>query len=169
MTSFFTAAHLKLSILLAVLGTLVALIFTILSDSGITALIVRPIVSGLFMFILGSVVFAVLEKKVPEALDVIHPPLETPGEGEALDALADTENSSLEASDEALTHDSSSEADGIDSYTSSDISTSAGSSIPRKTGVQISKDEIVVNGVKFKNQPEVMAETIKQLMDDDKE
>ncbi|MBN8221930.1 MAG: hypothetical protein J0L53_13485, partial [Spirochaetes bacterium] len=31
------------------------------------------------------------------------------------------------------------------------------------------KEEIVVNGVKFKNQPEVMAETIKQLMDQDKD
>ena len=38
-----------------------------------------------------------------------------------------------------------------------------------KTGVQIGKEEIVVNGVKFKNQPEVMAETIKQLMDQDKD
>ena len=81
MPSFFTAAHLKLSLLLSILGALVALIFTILSDSGVVALIARPLVSALLMFVLGSALYALLAKKVPEAIEVIE---HAPDEGGAL-------------------------------------------------------------------------------------
>jgi hypothetical protein len=169
MPAFFTAAHLKLSILLAVLGTLIALIFTILSSSGATALIVRPLVSGLLMFILGSVIYALLAKKVPEAIEVIenHPDVSS-------DMMADAgmgESDLPGAEGGGGASEDYSGAEGQSSFDAYDSGSgpAAVSSIPRKTGVQIGKEEIVVNGVKFKNQPEVMAETIKQLMDQDKE
>lgn len=168
MPSFFTAAHLKLSLLLAVLGVLIALIFTILSASGVTAMIVRPIVSGLLMFVLGSVIYALLAKKVPEAIEVMenHPELTNDTLNDA-GMMGESELAGGEGSD--MSEYSGSEGGStMDSYDTAAGST-ASSNIPRKTGVQISKEEITVNGVKFKNQPEVMAETIKQLMDQDKE
>jgi len=168
MPTFFTAAHLKLSSLLAVLGILVALVFTIISGSSVVSLIARPVVSGLLMFLLGTFIYTLLAKKVPEAIDAMeHQGLET---GEVNPMLDETmhDGSGGDISENAA-------ADGgdtseLDSYAaSSEPRESFTSNIPRKTGVQIGKEEITVNGVKFKNQPEVMAETIKQLMDQDKD
>ncbi len=169
MPAFFTAAHLKLSILLAVLGVLIALIFTIMSASGVTAIIVRPIVSGLLMFVLGSIIYALLAKKVPEAIEVIENNPEVTGEMMTDAGVGgDTpDDAGAEGAGEYLASEGESSLDAYDQGQGG-----AGgmtSNIPRKTGVQIGKEEIVVNGVKFKNQPEVMAETIKQLMDQDKE
>lgn len=168
MPSFFTAGHIRLSLLLAVLGALVALIFTIFSDSGPVAMVFRPFVSGLLMFVLGSGIYALLAKKVPEAIDVIEnnpaeladmPPQEEFPEGETGGSEMAVENEVFDGG-----------GAGSDAYESaSGMAAGAGNSIPRKTGVQIGKEEIVVNGVTFKNQPEVMAETIKQLMDQDKD
>lgn len=170
MPAFFTSAHIRLSLLLSILGALIALIFTLSSDSGITALIFRPLVSALLMFVLGSIIYALFAKQVPEVIDVIENRHEeimgelsdgslTPGEGDM--AFSDEgEGTSAE--------DGQSSANSYDSDYGSG-SSGAASNIPRKTGVQIGKEEIVVNGVKFKNQPEVMAETIKQLMDQDKD
>lgn len=167
MPSFFTAAHLKLSLLLSILGALVALIFTILSDSGVVALIARPLVSALLMFVLGSALYALLAKKVPEAIEVIeHAPDEggaLPMEGEMPEG--ETGGSELAVEGSEYNEDSGSSMNDYDSGASS----SPSSNIPRKTGVQIGKEEITVNGVRFKNQPEVMAETIKQLLDQDKD
>lgn len=172
MPAFFTAAHIRLSLLLAVLGALIALIFTIFSDSGVVALIFRPLVSALVMFVIGTMIYALLANKVPEAIDVIENkpeefsgegfnPENPPAEGEMAESEGggDMSEMSMDGSDGgSAAYDSGSGSGNM-----------AGSNIPRKTGVQIGKEEIVVNGVKFKNQPEVMAETIKQLMDQDKD
>lgn len=172
MPAFFTAAHLRLSLLLAVLGGLIALIFTIFSDSGVVALIFRPIVSALIMFVLGTMIYALLANKVPEAIDVIeNKPEELSGEGFNPEG-AMTEGEMGEGAGAGDMSEMS--MDGSDGGSAAYDSGASGgsmadSNIPRKTGVQISKDEVVVNGVKFKNQPEVMAETIKQLMDQDKD
>lgn len=169
MPTFFTAAHVRLSLLLSVLGALVALVFTIVSDSGAVALIFRPLVSGLLMFLLGSGLYALLAKQVPEAIDVIEnkPDEESLVMPDGSDVMPEGDTGGSELASEG--EDFTGTGEGMQNYDSSDSSMGGGSSIPRKTGVQIGKEEIVVNGVKFKNQPEVMAETIKQLMDQDKE
>jgi hypothetical protein len=168
MPSLFTAAHLKLSLLLSVLGALVALVFTIISDSGVVAIIFRPFVSGLLMFLLGTALYTVLAKKVPEAIEVIEPVELPPAEASESAASEPFPEGETGGSELAMENDEySGTGGGIESYNADGGAASAGSSIPRKTGVQIGKDEITVNGVKFKNQPDVMAETIKQLMDQD--
>jgi predicted membrane channel-forming protein YqfA (hemolysin III family) len=167
MPAFFTGAHLKLSLLLSILGAVVALVFTLFSESGAVALIFRPLVSGLLMFILGTILYALLAKKVPEAIEAMEQ--DPNGEGELPD---------LDISDSAMDGDAAAEGeDAIDNagvsnmsdYSSHGDPGGAASNIPRKKGVQIGKDEIVVDGVKFKNEPEVMAQTIKELMDQDKD
>lgn len=151
--------------LLSVLGALVALVFTILSDSGVVAIIFRPLVSGLLMFLLGTALYTLLAKKVPEAIEAIENP---PSDISDMPPSEEFPEGETGGSELALENDEySGEGAGMDAYNSEGGPASTGSSIPRKTGVQISKDEITVNGVKFKNQPEVMAETIKQLMDQD--
>ncbi|MCX7632329.1 MAG: hypothetical protein N2Z22_03235 [Turneriella sp.] len=161
MPSLFTAAHISLSVLLATLGALVALVFTIISESGVVALLVRPLVSGLVMFVLGSVLYAVLAKKVPEVIEVFEqapqePPQEETGpepqDIPAGDELTDTTTeSSMERSAEYQETEKAS------------VSTAGGKS----SGVQVTKDEIIVNGMRFKNNPDVMAETVRQLMEQD--
>ncbi|MFZ5629240.1 MAG: hypothetical protein ACOY5B_08925 [Spirochaetota bacterium] len=165
MPSLFTAAHLKLSLLLSVLGALVALVFTIISDSGVVAIIFRPLVSGLLMFLLGTALYTLLAKKVPEAIEAIEAP---PADISDMPPSEDFPEGETGGSELALENEEyAGEGGRMDAYNSDGGPASTGSSIPRKTGVQIGKDEITVNGVKFKNQPEVMAETIKQLMDQD--
>lgn len=168
MPAFFTGAHLKLSLLLAVLGALIALIFTLFSSSGTVSLIVRPVVSALLMFILGSVIYALLAKKVPEAIEVIENNPEMSSEMMADTGMGEPAMGDAEGAGGGEDYTASEGQSSFDSYDSG-AGSAAPSNIPRKTGVQIGKEEIVVNGVKFKNQPEVMAETIKQLMDQDKE
>lgn len=155
--------------MLAVLGVLVALVFTIISDSGAVALVFRPLVSGLLMFVLGSGLYALLATKVPEAIEVIEnqPDADTLGLGEGADMLPEGDTGGSELAGES--EDFTGTGEGMQNYDSAHSSMSSGSSIPRKAGVTIGKEEIVVDGVKFKNQPEVMAETIKQLMEQDKE
>ena len=165
MPSLFTAAHMRLSLLLSVLGALVALVFTILSDSGVVAIIFRPLVSGLLMFLLGTALYTLLAKKVPEAIEAIENPPQEISDVPSGEEFPEGETGGSELALE--NEEYSAEGAGMDAYNSDGGPASAGSSIPRKTGVQIGKDEITVNGVKFKNQPEVMAETIKQLMDQD--
>lgn len=167
MPAFFTAAHLKLSILLAVLGALIALIFTILSASGVTALIVRPLLSALVMFVIGSMLYALLAKKVPEAIEVMENPPEVTHDSMAEAGMGGEMSGDMGG--EGGDYSSAEGGSSLDSYDEGQGGGGVGSSIPRKTGVTIGKEEIVVNGVKFKNQPEVMAETIKQLMDQDKD
>lgn len=170
MPTFFTAGHLRLSLLLSVLGALIALISTIFSDSGMVAMIFRPLVSALLMFVLGTILYTLLVKKVPEAIDVIENRVD-----ENIDMMPEGDMSGAEANDIGMAGaDENFASEGKSSPASYDSDYSSGgggaaSNIPRKTGVQIGKEEIIVNGVKFKNQPEVMAETIKQLMEQDKE
>ncbi len=170
MPAFFTSAHIRLSLLLAILGALIALIFTIFSDSGVTALIFRPLVSALLMFILGSIIYALFAKKVPEVIDVIENRHEETAEGLGEGALGGEGEGAFADDGEGISAEDG-PAEGASSYDADygPSSHSKVSDIPRKTGVQIGKEEITVNGVKFKNQPEVMAETIKQLMDQDKD
>lgn len=173
MPAFFTSGHIRLSLLLSVLGALIALIFTIFSDSGMVALIFRPLVSALLMFILGSIIYALFAKKVPEVIDVIENRMDEHAEGlpDGVTGDAGPEGAFAEGG-EGIAVDEGDGSGGSSTYDedyNNQMSGSAGSNIPRKTGVQIGKEEIVVNGVKFKNQPEVMAETIKQLMDQDKD
>lgn len=167
MPAFFTAAHLKLSILLAVLGALIALIFTILSASGVTALIVRPLLSALVMFVIGSMLYALLAKKVPEAIEVMENHPEVTHDSMAEAGMGGEMNGDMGGG--GSDYSSAEGGSSLDSYDEGQGGGGVGSNIPRKTGVTIGKEEIVVNGVKFKNQPEVMAETIKQLMDQDKD
>ena len=170
MPAFFTSAHIRLSLLLSVLGALIALIFTIFSDSGVTALIFRPLVSALLMFVLGSIIYALFASKVPEVIDVIENRPEGMGEGLGEAGLGGEGDTVFSDDGEGI----SAEDGPAESPASYDADYGSGahskvSDIPRKTGVQIGKEEITVNGVKFKNQPEVMAETIKQLMEQDKD
>lgn len=169
MPAFFTSAHIRLSLLLAVLGALIALIFTLFSDSGVTALIFRPLVSALLMFALGSIIYALFASKVPEVIDVIENRHDDSVDGLTDGTLPEGETSFADDGEGISAEDGPAEA--ASSYDADYGSGGQGkvSDIPRKTGVQIGKEEIVVNGVKFKNQPEVMAETIKQLMDQDKD
>jgi len=169
MPAFFTAAHIRLSILLSVLGALVALIFTIASDSGAVALIFRPLVSGLLMFVLGSGLYALLAKKVPEAIEVIEnqPESDALALGEDAEMMPEGDTGGSEIAGEG--EDFVGTGEGMQNYDSAHSSISSGNAIPRKAGITIGKEEIVVDGVKFKNQPEVMAETIKQLMEQDKD
>jgi hypothetical protein len=166
MPPLFTAAHLRLSLLLSALGALVALIFTIVSESGVVAIIFRPLVSGLLMFLLGTVLYTLLAKKVPEAIEAIE---NAPQEQPIPDAPPSEEFPEGETGGSELVfgNEQDSAEGGMENYSSDTETASVGSSIPRKGGVQIGKDEITVNGIKFKNQPDVMAETIKQLMDQD--
>lgn len=170
MPAFFTSGHIRLSLLLSVLGALIALIFTIFSDSGVTALIFRPLVSGLLMFILGSVIYALFAKKVPEVIDVIENRHDDMAEGLGEAGMGGEGDTAFGDDGEGISAEDG-PAESAASYDEDYGSGGQGkvSDIPRKTGVQIGKEEITVNGVKFKNQPEVMAETIKQLMDQDKD
>lgn len=165
MPSLFTAAHLRLSLLLSLLGALVALVFTIISDSGVVAILFRPLVAGLIMFLLGTALYTLLAKKVPEAIEVLENTPEQPSEAPPSEDFPEDEAGGSEPALDG--EDYAGEGSSLDMYGSDAAPAATGSSIPRKTGVQIGKDEITVNGVKFKNQPEVMAETIKQLMDQD--
>lgn len=170
MPAFFTSGHIRLSLLLSVLGALIALIFTIFSDSGVTALIFRPLVSALLMFVLGSIIYALFAKKVPEVIDVIENRQDDMAEGLGEAGLGSEGDTAFGDEGEGISAEDG-PAESAASY-DEDYGPSAHSKvsdIPRKTGVQIGKEEITVNGVKFKNQPEVMAETIKQLMDQDKD
>ncbi|MFO1470258.1 MAG: hypothetical protein U1F27_04375 [Turneriella sp.] len=170
MPAFFTSAHIRLSLLLAILGALIALIFTIFSDSGITALIFRPLVSGLLMFVLGSIIYALFAKKVPEVIDVIENRQEDMHEGLTEGGLGGEGDTGFSDDGEGISaEDGPAEASSTYDADYGPSAHSKVSDIPRKTGVQIGKEEITVNGVKFKNQPEVMAETIKQLMEQDKD
>ena len=122
------------------------------------------------MFILGSIIYALFAKKVPEVIDVIENRHEEMPEGLTEGGLGGEGDAVFSDDGEGL----SAEVGPADAASSYDAEYGSGgqgkvSDIPRKTGVQIGKEEITVNGVKFKNQPEVMAETIKQLMDQDKD
>ena len=169
MPAFFTAAHIRLSLLLSVLGALIALIFTLFSDSGAVALIFRPLVSALLMFILGSIIYALFASKVPEVIDVIENRHDDSVDGLPDGTLPDGEMSFADDGEGISAEDGPAEAASSYDTDYGSGGQSKVSDIPRKTGVQIGKEGIVVNGVKFKNQPEVMAETIKQLMDQDKD
>jgi hypothetical protein len=170
MPAFFTAAHVKLSVLLAILGALVAFIFTIMSGSGTVAIVVRPLVSALLMFVLASAIYALVAKKVPEAIDALENKHEEtlPADGMAMNEGEMPEGGMPEGGEVGADFAGAEHESSLDSYDSG-ASASATGSIPKKMGVTVGKEEIIVNGVKFKNQPEVMAETIKQLMDQDKD
>ena len=168
MPPLFTGTHIKLSTLLAILGALIAFIFTLLSGSGITLLIVRPIVSALVMFILGTGIYILFAKQVPEIIAELNPPQ---AEDSVLPIESEgTSNSSDAAEAMAASDVGSSSNSDFDSVKVADPTSGSYSGAPQSGGkknITAGPGEIVVEGVRIKNQPDVMAETIRHLMDQD--
>jgi len=170
MPPLFIGTHVKLSILLAILGALIAFIFTLISGSGIMLLIVRPLVSALVMFILGTAIYIVFAKQVPEIIAELNP---LQAEDSILPMDGEGVASSSDATEAMAAHDmgstSNSDFDAVKVADPTSGSYSGMHQNPGKKNITAGPGEIVVEGVRIKNQPDVMAETIRHLMDQDED
>ena len=150
-----------------------------LKSSLLSLLIWLPIIGGgltlffhdeMFIKLKPTIIYALFAKKVPEVIDVIENRQEDIHEGLTEGGLGGEGDTGFSDDGEGISaEDGPAEASSTYDADYGPSAHSKVSDIPRKTGVQIGKEEITVNGVKFKNQPEVMAETIKQLMEQDKD
>lgn len=133
-----------------------SLFLTLLSGSGVVAILVRPILSAAAMGILGAGIYFALSGLVPEFLEELESGPESEDELEV--DLDDNIEEEVSPDSENL----SSEPDmGLD-----DDGTLPSTRI--KPGQQTAKEgEILVEGVAIKNEPEVMAEAIQHVMSQD--
>lgn len=153
---------LKTSAVLAALGFLVSMIASLFAGASWLSLLWRPLLFASFMAFLGAAIFFLLKSKVPEVIeefDGTAPLTEEDGLGLTTSDLADT----------AIADDET----GANYYDGSD-SGSADEFDPKSPGAGNRKGsagpgELLVEGVRIKNQPEVMADAIKHLMDQDKD
>ncbi|MCB1202030.1 MAG: hypothetical protein KDK41_15375 [Leptospiraceae bacterium] len=156
----FSPAAIKLATALAVVGAIVALLASLFAGANWVAWLYRPVLAAVFMGILGFAIHFILKSTAPEIVEVFseNPPVQE--EGSTTDN-AETENTEETNLSESEFKDTS--------YDDSDAMLRSSSQTPRRANKDVvaGDGEIVVEGVKLKNEPKVMAEAIKHLMDQD--
>ena len=151
----------KLSVLCAALGMVVSLFSCLLGGAGFPAVLYRPFLYAVLMGLIGAIVFYFIHFTAPEVIN------EFKGNDAELD--------DFEGGDDGL-DDSLAFEDDSDSGDYSEVDTSvdgnvlsSGSNTGGKPQRKARPGEIMVEGVPIKNEPKVMAEAIKHLLEQDED
>ena len=150
---------------IAGIGFLISLIVSIVSQAGIFSIIIRPIVSATVMAFLVYITFFIISFVSPDfTKELEEMNSETSKSDESLEDVDSTEASNMndqeniEKSDALKNEENSHSTDFDDGILGPTDRTVKGKNISKKEG------ELLVEGVAIKNEPKLMAETIKDLL-----
>ncbi|HBS04274.1 MAG TPA: hypothetical protein DEA96_04860 [Leptospiraceae bacterium] len=140
--------QIKFTAVFALLGLAVSLVFGLMSGNSLTHVVITALICTVLSAALGVGVYQVLKNRVPEFLDLLS------GSGEASD-LAEDELGSLDA---------------LDASGDEDLPDEGGES-PFAEGTEPERkefgDHILVDKVKVKNNPRLMASAIRTMLSRD--
>lgn len=158
----------KLIIILSSLGALVSFLSGLIAGVGLPELIIRPVIFAIVMAALAFIINMVITTQVPELVEVsadssIIDSEDDDYSGAAGNSASDFDSSTSLNSDEI----NSSKGEAFDSGGSSVLSGAKGGRHKKKQ--HAGEGEIMVEGVALKDDPAVMAEAVKHLMDDDED
>ncbi|RME92005.1 MAG: hypothetical protein D6767_04065 [Candidatus Hydrogenedentota bacterium] len=144
----------KFSFFLAGLGYLLSFLVTLIAGAGVFAVIIRPILSALFMGGVGAGIYLLLQKIEPEFLEEFESMPESSGDELEVDLDEDSEPLEEGETQENIDTD----------FPASEEPLPSTKIKPNQTPKE---DEIVVEGVAIKNDPQVMADAIQHVMSQD--
>lgn len=167
MGEIFSPAAIRLASILAGMGAIVALFAAFLGGASWVTWLYRPLIAAFFMGLLGIGIHLLLNTVSPEIVKAFND--EENNAGENPDDMP-SENIHLENAP-ADSLESGSEAANTEASDDAIFRNDTGSGMQQKSkkNVVAGQGEIVVEGVKLKNEPKVMAEAIKHLMDQDED
>ena len=142
------------------IGLLVSLVAVLLGGVGFPGLIIKPIASAMFMAMLGAGIYFLLRWQMPALFDVAGDDL-TELEDISKE-VPDTKDDSLPEVEEDLLPENKYDENIYDMDEKLPLP-----GVRSKRNISGKEGEVVVEGVTLKNQPQVMAETIKALLDQD--
>lgn len=139
----------KFAVIFAVLGLLVSVAFGILGGNRFSPLVVTAIICSILAGASGVGAYKVLESRVPEVFELFAPP---PGVGSSDDDLTLSDgDADADAGDGMLIGDDV------------DAPAAAAEDTNKRFG-----DHLIVDKIKIKNEPKLMAEAIKTMLAKDK-
>ncbi len=157
----------RLSGLLAGLGAVISLLASLVAGADIGTIIYRLFLFALLMAALGVGIFFVIQFFAPEIIEVLQTisaqaPSDLPDEENTVEPLDD-----MNANSEFFEEDPNVSSPYA---TESDMNSQLRTDLARmKKNVKPGEGEIVVEGVRLPNKPELMAEAIKDTLDRDRE
>lgn len=140
----------KFAVIFAVLGLLVSVAFGILGGNRFSPLVVTAIICSILAGASGVGAYKVLESRVPEVFELFAPPQSVGSSDDDL-SLSDGD-ADADASDGMLI------GDDVDAPTHA-----AAEDAGKRFG-----DHLIVDKIKIKNEPKLMAEAIKTMLAKDK-
>lgn len=138
----------KFAVIFAVLGLLVSVAFGILGGNRFSPLVVTAIICSILAGASGVGAYKVLESRVPEVFELFAPPQVAEGADDEL-ALSDGE------------------ADAGDGMLIGDDVEAPAHAVGEDAGKRFG-DHLIVDKIKIKNEPKLMAEAIKTMLAKDK-
>lgn len=161
----------------AAFGALLSFIISLIAGAGFPALLYRPFLYGFIMGVVAAVSYFIIKLFIPE---IISEFLDENYEDAELDISKESENLSNHDSELDLTKDKNKDSDNIKSKTNEsslidenlDLGTQSSSNAPSarvkpKKEDKVTDEEVIVQGVTLKNEPQLMAEAIRDLMERD--
>ncbi|MCB1308387.1 MAG: hypothetical protein KDK30_09420 [Leptospiraceae bacterium] len=132
----------------AIVGLLLSVVFGILGGNRIVPLVVTAVVCSLLSGGLGAGTYKILEQRVPEFLDLLR------GEG----GMDSADSGSL---------DLSLDDDGEEGEYEADVEEGAAAAADQGAESKSFGDHIIVDKIKIKNEPKLMAEAIRTMLSKD--
>lgn len=175
----------KMAIILGVLGFFVSLILVLVAGGGLFALLTRPLASAIIMSLFWTMAYFIVKKFVPDFANAMRESF-FPNSSDGQEAGNNEENNpdddfNFQVNDQdspATGGEKKTEAKEGTEKVSEDIQLSApeGGESSKKADKKVKKkrqaaggDEILVQGVPIKKDPELMAQAIQHVLDTDKE
>ncbi|GEM_PF-660073 len=159
------------------LGVLISFLFSLIGGAGFPEILYRPLLFGILLGILSAGLFFVIKKFVPEVIQEFqNSSIGGDIPASDMDGSAEKSYSPLEENGEASSGFTAEDIlprgkneENLSLDTSSDYSAveKENTSARKRKKDKITDDEIIVHGVSLKNQPQLMADAIRDLMDKD--
>lgn len=171
MKNFLDPAMLRISASLAALGAVIALLAALIGGGSPVEILYRPFLYGFIMSLLGVAVYFILSLFVPEVLKEMRAeePVENGSEEPEYSGNEEQEPETEMPADGTLPDMTAEDAQSALGDDELKTKSSAAAKSARNAKRAPKEGEIDVEGVAIKNEPEVMAEAIKHLMDQDED
>jgi len=170
--------NIKATIAFALVGFIVSLVIVIFKGPGFPEIILRPVFSGIIMAIFWNLCYLLLKKLLPDFTSELETAFGATENGEMADSrlpgMYDESgdfNFDLEKNEDDRDQDNGDDLEGSSENVSEDLEVAESSAKPmvKKRKTTAGSDEILVEGVPIKKDPELMARTIQHVLDTDKD
>ncbi len=153
-------------IFFAIVGFFISLVFSLLSKNPVMAIIINILISIIVSFVLGIIVFYILKQKVPEILEIFNNSFKNTMDSTEEEYNFDTGEEGWTDNFENSESFTKNEAEEKLFTGDNDVRESVSEEKLNKKNKHFG-DHILVDKIKIKNEPKLMAEAIRTMLSKD--